>query len=187
MSQNPSGGRLREGSIVEVVVSLGPQPVNVPALAGQPATAAAQVLRDLGLAVGGRTYETSMTVAAGVVVASSPDHGTLLPGQAVDLDISKGKPLVAVPAVATGTTFAQYQAALSAVGLVAFETQSYDDYVAKGLVIGATPARGVAGDGGNGCDSGGVRRAPSGGCPRRRESLGRSCDSGALRERVPGH
>jgi serine/threonine-protein kinase len=140
LSQDPSRGKLREGRTVQVVLSLGPQPVRVPTLQNLSLAAAEQVLTTLGLkwSVGSAH---SLTVGAGNVISSSPDQGTLLPGQAVAITVSTGKPTVAVPVVAS-QSYASEQDALSAVGLGATETQSFSDIVPKGQVIGTSPAPG---------------------------------------------
>jgi serine/threonine-protein kinase len=144
LSQDPATGRLDEGKTVDVVVSLGPAPVQVPSLAGQDAAAAAQVLKDLGLVAGKQTEVYSMTVPAGHVISSSPDRGALLPGQSVNLVVSKGKPLAPVPAVGPGETITSYQAALRAAGLVGVESYVYSNTFGKGQVIGTTPAPGAS-------------------------------------------
>ncbi len=85
-----------------------------------------------------------MTVATGSVISANPDHGTLLPGQTVDLMVSSGKPTVAVPAL-SGTNAGSYpgaQAALTAVGLSSTESQAFSDTVPAGAVIGTNPGAG---------------------------------------------
>lgn len=147
LAQRPSRGTLSEGSTVAVLLSLGPQPVKVPTnLAGTALDTAEGVLQTLGLKTGTITHQTSMSVAAGLVISSSPSSGTLLPGQAVNLVVSSGKPTVAVPALAgtqAGQSFAAAQAALQAVGLTAVESDQFNDTVPKGQVIGSSPAAGV--------------------------------------------
>jgi serine/threonine-protein kinase len=144
LSQSPSTGRLREGSTVQVALSLGPRPVAVPSLAGKPLAVAVEDLHAVGLSAGTCTYSYSMSVPAGSVISSSPAKGLLLPGRAVDLAVSKGKPLVAVPAVGAGATYPDYQASLSHAGLVATETLAYSDTVPSGLVMAASPAPGTS-------------------------------------------
>ncbi|MHB1533711.1 MAG: protein kinase domain-containing protein [Acidimicrobiales bacterium] len=147
LTQRPgAGARLREDQTVTVTLSLGPQPVPVPTdLAGLPQTAASSVLSTLGLQTGAVTRATSMTVAAGDVIASSPDRGTLLPGQAVALVVSSGKPTIEVPTL-TGTEVQSYAgaaAALQAAGLGATEQIQFNNTVPKGEVIITDPAPGV--------------------------------------------
>ena len=147
LAQRPNRGRLSEGSTLSVLLSLGPQPVKVPTgLAGMHQADAEAVLQALGLKVGNVTQETSLTVAAGDVISSNPSAGTLLPGQAVDLTVSSGKPMVAIPALtgANAQSFAAAQSALQAVGLTAVESDAFNDTVPKGQVIGTQPPGGTS-------------------------------------------
>ena len=143
--QQPSTGKLAEGSKVTVVLSLGPQPVPVPNLTGDTQQAAEQVIGGLGLKVGQVNQKSSMTVAAGIVISNSPDSGTALPGAAVNLDVSTGKPQVAVPSVTSsdGASYTAAQAALSAAGLGASQSVQYSDTVPAGHVIGFSPPPGT--------------------------------------------
>jgi serine/threonine protein kinase/beta-lactam-binding protein with PASTA domain len=148
IDQTPSAGKLREGSVIRVVLSNGPQPIRVPgSLRGYPLDAAQQVLATLGLTAQ-VTQATDMTIPANSVISSSPDSGTLLPGQAVHLVVSTGKPKAPVPPLnsTTGASFAAAQAALSGVGLGATETNDYSDSVATGQVISFNPPSGTSVD-----------------------------------------
>ena len=147
LAQRPSRGRMSEGSTMSVLLSLGPQPVKVPTgLSGMHQADAAAVLQALGLKVGNVTQATSLTVASGDVISSNPSTGTLLPGQAVDLTVSSGKPMVAIPALsgANAQSFAAAQSALQAVGLTAVESDAFNDTVPKGQVIGTQPPGGTS-------------------------------------------
>ncbi len=141
IAQQPSTGKLVEGSKVTVLLSLGPQPVPVTSLAGDTEQAAEQVLSGLGLKVGRVNKVSSMTVPEGIVISSTPDSGTVLPGASVDLDVSTGKPQVTVPALTSsnGASYTAAQTALSAVGLGANESLQYSDTVAAGHVIALSP------------------------------------------------
>ncbi len=142
ISQTPDPqARLRDGSTVRVVLSEGPAPVAVPALAGRQLQFATGVLSGLGLQY--TVQQTpSLTVAANYVISSSPDSGTLLPGQTVTLVVSSGKPKVAVPALTAKETYTDLQQALKALGLVASEQTTWSDTVPTGQVISLTPAAG---------------------------------------------
>jgi serine/threonine protein kinase/beta-lactam-binding protein with PASTA domain len=145
LSQQPTGGRLAHGRTVSVVVSKGPQPVAVPALAGKTQTDAQGIITALGLTVGQVTQATSMTVPAGSVISAAPAGGTLLPGRPVALVVSTGKPTVAVPTLsgADVLSFAAAQAALQGLGLTATESDQYSTTVGAGQVIVTSPAPGV--------------------------------------------
>jgi serine/threonine-protein kinase len=84
---------------VDLVVSKGPQPIDVPAVVGTPRAEAEQAVRAAGLAVGDVTEEPSESVPKGVVVRQAPEGGTLFRGDPVSLVVSSGPPLVAVPQV----------------------------------------------------------------------------------------
>jgi serine/threonine-protein kinase len=85
-----------------------------------------------------------MTVAANVVIASTPSSGTLLPGQTVTLNVSSGKPKVPVPPIALGTEpYSQASAALTQAGFIGQETLQYSDTVPKNAVISVSPPSGT--------------------------------------------
>ena len=144
ISQSPSSGKLREGAQVKVVLSSGPAPVPVPALANDPLAAAEDVLSALGLKWVVVT-ETSLTVPAGSVIRSDPSSGTIVPGQSVTLVESTGKPTVAVPPITLGTeTQADAQAALTAAGFKVTVAPQYSTTVKAGDVIAVTPPSGTS-------------------------------------------
>jgi serine/threonine-protein kinase len=140
LSQRPAFGKLQEGSVVAVTVSLGPRPVPVPSLTGLSLPAAAQVLRTLHLGLVTR-YRSSMSDAAGVVISNAPAGGTLLPDQAVTVVVSTGKPKVPVPPL-TGAPVAIAARELGAAGLYGRQVDQYSDTVARGVVIGTAPSPG---------------------------------------------
>jgi len=142
ISQSPASPRLREHQTVRVVVSLGPRPVAVPALAGLSEAAAEQRLRAVHLAVGPVQTTTSISVPAGDVISATPSSGTLLPGQRVSLVVSSGKPSVVVPLLAGAEvqSYAAAAAALAADHLVAVEQLVYSDVVPSGEVVVTAPA-----------------------------------------------
>jgi serine/threonine-protein kinase len=142
ISQRPTAGRLKEGSGVAVRLSRGPQPVALPDVQGLTAADATALLQRLGLK-GAVTHSASMTVPAGNVISSTPNSGSLLPGQTVTLVVSTGKPTVTVPNLG-GDSFSSARSALAAVGLAASEQDQYNDNVPKGVVIGTIPAAGTA-------------------------------------------
>ena len=142
VNQRPATGRLKEGGRVAVTLSRGPQPVAVPDVQSLTSADATALLQRLGLKVD-VSPSSSMTVPAGTVIASTPNHGSLLPGQTVALVVSTGKPTVAVPGVG-GDTNAGARSALAGAGLAASEQDQYSDNVPRGVVIGTSPAAGIA-------------------------------------------
>ena len=151
IAQRPATGRVSEGSSVTVTLSQGPKPVTVPAVADQTQSDATAAVTAAGLKLGAVTSATSLTVPKGKVISANPDHGTLLPGQSVDLVVSSGKPTVPVPSL-SGTSAASYggaQAALTAVGFLSSEAQAFSDAVPAGEVIGTNPGAGFPAPVGN--------------------------------------
>jgi serine/threonine-protein kinase len=144
ITQVPARGRLTEGGSIAVTLSRGPQPVAVPNLQGLTVGEATALLHRIGLQAT-VSHTSSVTAPAGTVINSTPNQGALLPGRAVTLIVSTGKPIVTVPALSgpSGVSFAAARAALNALGLSAVEQDQYSDSVARGGVIGTNPAGGT--------------------------------------------
>jgi beta-lactam-binding protein with PASTA domain/tRNA A-37 threonylcarbamoyl transferase component Bud32 len=139
--QTPRSGRVREHVTVAVTLSLGPQPVKVPALANLSQEEATKLLEVSGLSLGTVTKQTSISVTAGNVISASPSTGTLLPGRQVDLVVSAGLPSVVVPQL-QGTqvqSYANAAAALQAAHLVPTEVLEYSNVVPAGEVVITSP------------------------------------------------
>ncbi len=111
-----SGARIRHNDAVKLVVSLGPETVNVPDLQGYKLDKARAVLKDSGLEPGMKTETFDDDVPKGFVISSDPGDGTKVrSGSAVALTVSKGSP-VDVPDV-TGESLADAKADLEGAGL----------------------------------------------------------------------
>lgn len=99
VSSDPTSGQtLRRGSEVALVLSRGPQPVDVPDLTGLDADDARAALEERGLRLGD-TVEDFAAAAPGTVVAQDPAEGQVPPGTAVDVTVSLGPEPVEVPSV----------------------------------------------------------------------------------------
>jgi beta-lactam-binding protein with PASTA domain/predicted Ser/Thr protein kinase len=95
----PAGTRLRRGQAVDVTISKGPPPIEVPNLRGLSRGQAEGRLDELGLRSETR-LDVSEQVAAGLVIDQDPTPGkTLTRGETVTLVVSSGPPLVQVPDV----------------------------------------------------------------------------------------
>jgi eukaryotic-like serine/threonine-protein kinase len=93
-----AGSSVGPHTAVTVTVSGGPSAQNMPDLSGLTVAAATDQLKALGLKVGSSTPEDSQTVAAGLVVETSPAAGTSVnSGGTVNLLTSTGK--VNIPSV----------------------------------------------------------------------------------------
>jgi beta-lactam-binding protein with PASTA domain/tRNA A-37 threonylcarbamoyl transferase component Bud32 len=90
LSETPGpGSAVKEGRVIALVLSSGPQRVRLPAVGGEPQSAAAATLNGLGLRV--RTVPQASTQPAGTVLGLSPAAGRLVPqGSTVTLYVSKG-------------------------------------------------------------------------------------------------
>jgi outer membrane protein assembly factor BamB len=81
------------GTVVNLIVSSGPQPTGViiPNVVGMPQTAAQSAITSAGLTVGAINQANSSTVPAGYVISQAPASGTsVAPGTAVNLTVSQG-------------------------------------------------------------------------------------------------
>jgi len=92
------GTDLRRDAAVDLTVSKGPKPIDVPDFTGKDADDAERALGRLGLEVDtASTFDDD--VAKGEVIAQDPSDGTLFKGDNVELTVSKGPELVEVPRV----------------------------------------------------------------------------------------
>ena len=100
ISSKPAAGTEKlPGSKVDVVVSLGPEPIAVPTLVGLTEDQAKQSIAEWGFTAH-TSYEYSETVKQGVVISTKPTAGKLRPlGSEIKLVVSKGLPPVKVPDV----------------------------------------------------------------------------------------
>jgi eukaryotic-like serine/threonine-protein kinase len=97
---SPSAGEeVRRETSVDLIVSRGPAPIEVPGVTGQRLENARATLRDAGLRVT-TSQQYSEAAAAGVVLNQSPAAGASVQrGTTVELTVSLGPPLVDVPDV----------------------------------------------------------------------------------------
>lgn len=96
-----AGDTVTKGTIVQVVLSAGPEPRIVPDLTGTALAVATTALETATLVVELGTEVFSDTIPAGHVVSQSPAPGTTVAfGTTVTLILSKGPDLVAIPSLA---------------------------------------------------------------------------------------
>jgi eukaryotic-like serine/threonine-protein kinase len=99
MSSAPGPGVVvKRGQVVNLTISRGPQPIDVPNTTGQRLRDATRELRRLGFTVG-TTEEFSGSVARGRVISQNPNSGERFANDKIQLVVSKGPPLVRVPSV----------------------------------------------------------------------------------------
>lgn len=100
ISSDPVAGTpLPPGGAVNLVVSKGRQPIDVPDFTGKPYADAEAALTAAGLAPTVSEQQNSDTVPKGSVISQQPARGQLFKGDAVTFVVSKGPVLVAVPDV----------------------------------------------------------------------------------------
>jgi beta-lactam-binding protein with PASTA domain len=148
ISQNPvSGAQVVANTPVDLVISSGPgatTSVSVPNVVGDTQAAAASAITAVGLVVGTITNVSSNTVPIGDVISQSPVAGTSVTvGSAVDLVISSGPALIAVPNV-VGLTQTSASTAITNAGLVVGTVSLVcSRTVAAGIVISESPVAGT--------------------------------------------
>jgi serine/threonine-protein kinase len=99
LASDPTAGQeVRRATAVDLVVSRGPHPIDVPDFTGKDAQQAVRTLSGLGLDVK-VTRKHDDTVPAGTVIAQDPAGGQLFHGDQVRLQVSTGPVMVAVPDV----------------------------------------------------------------------------------------
>jgi len=146
ISQDPaSGSSVAEGSPVNLVISSGAQLVAVPNVEGLTQDAATTAITDVKLRVGTVAQQTSNTVAAGKVASQDPPTGSsLAQGAPVNLVISSGPQMVAVPKVERLTQAAATTAIVGTTLKIGTVTQQTSDTAATGSVISQDPASGTS-------------------------------------------
>jgi serine/threonine-protein kinase len=136
-----SGTELDVGTVVTIVVSRGPRPVDVPAVEGKERLEAQRLLRDGGFEVGRVRERYDAEVPAGHVISRSPVGARLPKGSAVDLLVSRGPKPIVLPDV-RGMAEEQAIAKLDAKGFGAVVEQRFSDEVERGRVIRTDPVGG---------------------------------------------
>ncbi|MGM0931464.1 MAG: Stk1 family PASTA domain-containing Ser/Thr kinase [Actinomycetota bacterium] len=99
LSHKPAEGeQLRRGTAVELTVSKGPKPFDVPQVIGQPQGDAAAALEGAGLKVEIAPEAVfDRNVPEGSVASQAPAEGQVIRGDTVTLTLSKGPRMVEVP------------------------------------------------------------------------------------------
>ncbi|HVM11919.1 MAG TPA: Stk1 family PASTA domain-containing Ser/Thr kinase [Actinomycetota bacterium] len=137
----PPGDNARRGATLAIVVSRGPELVEVPKVEGRRLARAEQILAEAKLEVR-VTRDFHDEVERGRVVSQSPAGGaTLEAGETVELVVSRGRPPVEVPDV-RGRSTADATALLEAAGLGVRLLEEFSTEVARGRVIRQEPAAG---------------------------------------------
>jgi beta-lactam-binding protein with PASTA domain/tRNA A-37 threonylcarbamoyl transferase component Bud32 len=140
---DPAGGtEAQVGSRVDVYVSSGSEETQVPPLIGQTLANAETLLDAAGLVRGDVTERPDAEFAEGVVVEQDPSSGLVPVGTPVDLVVSSGPELVAIPEL-VGLTEREATAQLQELGLRVTVDDQFSNEVAEGNVISSDPAAGA--------------------------------------------
>ncbi|TWD83442.1 serine/threonine-protein kinase [Kribbella amoyensis] len=130
---------MKPGNTVNLWVSLGRKPIQVPDLTGKPFKEANRTLRKAGFGIE-RTDAYDEKVPAGSVVSQTPKDGTLFARDKVKLVVSKGPPLVEVPNVRR-KQLAEAQKLLTDAGFKV-KVEKAPFHLGLNLVAGQNPAAG---------------------------------------------
>lgn len=142
---DPAGGsQALDGAEVEVVVSAGPAPIDVPDVRGMSQRDAVESLRELGLEAVVTAEVFSDDVAAGRVVTQDPPVGrSLFRGDTVQLTVSKGPQPVTMPEV-RGMERDEAVAELEALGLTVQVRETQGFFRPSGTVADQDPKPGTS-------------------------------------------
>lgn len=135
------GTELKRDASVDLVVSKGPRPIEIPDLTGRDADRAARALGERGFEVE-TSEEHSDTVPQGRVISQSPDSGTGVRGDTVELVVSLGPVMVEVPRV-IGMGVDAAVARLQEAGFEV-DRQRSDVYIGVQYVVSQSPSGGSA-------------------------------------------
>jgi serine/threonine-protein kinase len=143
IEQRPGPGEfLREGDDLDVVVSRGPPPVDVPVVAGLPLPEAQAQLEAAGFVVN-VVRQHDENVAVDVALGTDPPSPGQAPREsAITLVVSDGPAPVEVPAVA-GKSYDSAAATLAEKRFAPVRRDEFSDDVDAGIVIGTDPAAGT--------------------------------------------
>jgi serine/threonine-protein kinase len=137
----PAEASVERGSNVEVFVSTGSAPVNVPDVSGKDQVEATQTLNSAGLRVQ-KASKASSSVPAGTVIDTNPGAGTSVARDStVTINVSTGPEQVQVPNV-IGQTQSAATSALTGAGLDVRVVQVPSSAPNTGKVITQTPSSG---------------------------------------------
>ena len=144
ITSNPGGGgHLSKGGTVGVVISKGPERINVPTLAGMTPDAAATALTSAGLKVGSTTQSYSSTITNGMVIDGDPIAGTAVKRNSlVNILVSKGVQTLQLNSY-VGQSGDQASNELTSAGFKVKSTFGYSESIPAGNVISQTPAGGA--------------------------------------------
>jgi serine/threonine protein kinase/beta-lactam-binding protein with PASTA domain len=138
----PSGREVEEGSVLSVVVSKGPEFIDVPSVVGLPLGRAREEIQDARLTVGNVEKVFDNEVPKGEVIEQNPAGGQLEVDEAVDLTVSQGREPVDVPPV-EGLPEGEAGSILTGADLRVSVDEDHSATVEEGNVISQSPQAGT--------------------------------------------
>jgi serine/threonine-protein kinase len=140
INSDPAAGTpLRRDAAVNLIISRGQKPIEIPDWTGRNGDKASAALSDLGFQVQ-RDDQNSDSVPAGKVISQSPSSGTGFRKDVVTLVVSKGPALVQVPSV-RGQRLEDATQQLQALGFQVAVSHN-PLYVGADYVVGSDPGEG---------------------------------------------
>lgn len=135
-----AGDRVGHGATVDVIPSLGPVMITMPPVTGQTLSQAEQAIETAGLTFSKPSYQTSASVATGLVISTNPPAYQHWPkDKPVQLVVSEGQPLPNF----VGQQIAIAQTAAAAGGYSINAVGDNTSTQPAGIVTGQTPAAGT--------------------------------------------
>ena len=134
--------KVKEGTVIDLVISLGPKPFEMPNVIGKTEGDAEEILKNAGLGVS-KDYRENSKVEEGKVFEQSVSAGNeVTRGDKITITIATKATTVIVENV-TGKNRNDAKRILEKSGFVVNETEKYDNDAAKDTVISQTPAGGT--------------------------------------------
>ncbi len=143
VSHDPTAGRIvRQERIVELVISAGPQFVEIPPLVGRTEREARMILNDLGLEME-VNYDFSEDIASGYIVRQDPGEGfRLTQGDTIQVVVSEGQKPFTLRNF-KDWTLSDVQEWMNLYGLVLHEVdEEFSDEIREGRIISQSPPAG---------------------------------------------
>jgi eukaryotic-like serine/threonine-protein kinase len=138
------GTQLDPGSLVNVLISVGPTAYPIPYLVGQTQAAAAELLKQNSMSLGTIEGISSSTVPEGEVISQEPVAGEKQPpGTEVNIVVSTGPEMVTVPDDLAGRSERDVDFTLRGLGLQVTVDPQYSDTVDEGIVMDTEPTGGT--------------------------------------------
>jgi eukaryotic-like serine/threonine-protein kinase len=135
-----AGGEVGHGGTVEIIPSLGPVMVTMPPVTGQTVSQAEHAVKAVGLKFSKPSYQTSTSIAAGLVISTNPPAYQHWPeNKPVTLVVSEGQPLPNF----VGQQIAVAQAAAAAGGYSINPVGDNTSSQPAGTVTGQSPGPGT--------------------------------------------